>query len=41
VIYPFNMAWLEIEFALENETGFMTLLRSLLRAPAATVSDAP
>ncbi|HEX4232374.1 MAG TPA: tetraacyldisaccharide 4'-kinase, partial [Bryobacteraceae bacterium] len=35
VIYPFNMAWLEIEFALENEQGFTTLLQDLLRAPAA------
>ncbi|HWF45387.1 MAG TPA: tetraacyldisaccharide 4'-kinase [Bryobacteraceae bacterium] len=41
VIYPFSMAWLEIEFALENEPGFMTLLRNLLRAPAAAASDPP
>lgn len=39
VIYPFDMAWLEIEFTLENEPEFMTLLRGLLRAPAGVSSD--
>jgi tetraacyldisaccharide 4'-kinase len=39
VIYPFNMAWLEIEFALENEPDFMTLLRNALHAPAGLASD--
>ncbi|MGC2658863.1 MAG: tetraacyldisaccharide 4'-kinase, partial [Bryobacteraceae bacterium] len=39
VIYPFNMAWLEIEFALENEANFMTLLQNLLRAPTTVSSN--
>jgi tetraacyldisaccharide 4'-kinase len=39
VIYPFNMAWLEIEFTLENEAGFMTLLRSRIRGQATAFSN--
>lgn len=39
VIYPFGMAWLEIEFTLENEAGFVALLRNQLRAPAAASSN--
>jgi tetraacyldisaccharide 4'-kinase len=35
LIHPLSLAWVEIEFELENEAAFLDVLRPVLNAPVA------